>query len=87
MSPLSPAETQLFYKSIFQKALGYVFGQSCLESHHLKDIEQKAQRAFATKSGFNCNIKYLIRDGPEELGSANFSLCYMYKERHRSQIS
>eukprot|EP00957_Ditylum_brightwellii_P045497 3449526-Ditylum_brightwellii.AAC.1 len=35
-------------------------------------MEQKSQRAFATKSGLNYNMKYLIRNSPEELGGANF---------------
>eukprot|EP00957_Ditylum_brightwellii_P112470 8575018-Ditylum_brightwellii.AAC.1 len=71
-SPLSAVELQLFYRNIFQKALRYILGKSCLSTKQLKGIEQKAQHAFATKCRFNRNMKYEIRDGPEELGSANF---------------
>eukprot|EP00957_Ditylum_brightwellii_P205709 15345066-Ditylum_brightwellii.AAC.1 len=72
LSPLNPFKAQSFYKSIFQKALSYILGQSCVTSKQLLKTEQKAQCAFATKCKFNRNMKYYIWDGPEELGGADF---------------
>eukprot|EP00957_Ditylum_brightwellii_P197180 15022969-Ditylum_brightwellii.AAC.1 len=49
-----------------------VSGGFCIPLEKLKKIKQKVQQAFATKCGFNCNMKYAVGNGPEELGRTYF---------------
>jgi hypothetical protein len=77
--PFNWNDSRTFYRSIYQKAMGYVLPQSFFTKHQLKTIQTAAMSTIVAKCGYYRKTIRAVIYGPSTLAGATFLELYTHQ--------